>query len=45
MENITKNDCIEALLTILARESNNHCFGDKQIPTATLRAFLEKEKN
>ena len=43
MEKIYKKDYFNAILDVLAKESNNHCYGDKSIPVPDMRAFIENE--
>lgn len=43
MEKIYKKDYFNAILDVLAKESDNHCYGDKGIPVPDMRAFINNE--
>lgn len=43
MEKIYKKDYYNAVLDVLAKESDNHCYGDKGIPVPDIRTFIKNE--
>lgn len=42
-EKITKKDYFNAMLEILASDSDNHCYGDKGISVPAIREFIGHE--
>jgi len=43
MEKMYKKDYYNAVLDVLAKESDNHCYGDKGISVPDIRTFIKNE--